>query len=89
MGKTIDEMGKASAVAQELKTPVTSADKLVNSDHIVYLMTEHDKPGYVFQIHLKFKMFYKLLRLISVNIFIQAFYCCRNFEDGMEKVISL
>ncbi|XP_025410930.1 alpha-tubulin N-acetyltransferase 1-like [Sipha flava] len=46
MAKIIDEMGKASAVAQELKTPVTSADKLVNSDHIVYLMTEHDKPGH-------------------------------------------
>jgi alpha-tubulin N-acetyltransferase 1 len=40
----IDEMGKASAVAQELKLPVTSADKLANSDHILYLMTEHDKP---------------------------------------------
>lgn len=37
-------MGKASAVAQELKSPVTSADKLVNSDHIIYLMTEHNNP---------------------------------------------
>lgn len=45
MGKIIDEMGKASAVAQELKMPITSADKLVNSDHIIYIMTEHDKPG--------------------------------------------
>jgi alpha-tubulin N-acetyltransferase 1 len=66
MAKIIDEMGKASAVAQELKTPVTSADKLVNSDHIVYLMTEHDKPGYVFQICHKCKMFFKLSLLITV-----------------------
>lgn len=40
----IDEMGKASAVAQELKSPVTSADKLVNSDHVIYMMTEHTNP---------------------------------------------
>lgn len=40
----IDEMGKASAIAQELKMPITSSDKLVNSDHILYMMTEHDKP---------------------------------------------
>ncbi|XP_025198590.1 alpha-tubulin N-acetyltransferase 1-like [Melanaphis sacchari] len=40
----IDEMGKASAVAQELKSPVTSANKLANSDHILYMMTEHNKP---------------------------------------------
>lgn len=44
MKMIIDEMGKASAVAQELKLPVTSADKLANSDHILYMMTEHDKP---------------------------------------------
>jgi len=40
----IDEMGKASAIAQELKMPITSGDKLANSDHILYMMTEHDKP---------------------------------------------
>jgi len=44
MKMIIDEMGKASAIAQELKSPVTSADKLVNSDHILYLMTEHNTP---------------------------------------------
>jgi len=42
----IDEMGKASAVAQELKSPVTSAAKLANSDHVVYMMTEHNAPGH-------------------------------------------
>lgn len=45
MRMIIDEMGKASAVAQELKSPVTSANKLVDSDHIVYVMTEHNTPG--------------------------------------------
>lgn len=45
MGLVIDEMGKASALAQELKSPVTSAHKLVNSDHILYMMTEHKTPG--------------------------------------------
>lgn len=37
----IDKMGKASAVAQELKDPVTTADKLTNSNHTLYLMAEH------------------------------------------------
>jgi len=44
MSLIIDEMGKASAVAQELKSPITSANKLVNSDHVIYMMTEHNKP---------------------------------------------
>lgn len=44
MGLIIDEMGKASAVAQELKLPVTSANRLVNSNHILYMMTEHNTP---------------------------------------------
>lgn len=44
MGLIIDEMGKASAVAQELKSPVTSAKRLVDSDHILYMMTEHNTP---------------------------------------------
>lgn len=44
MGLIVDEMGKASAVAQELKFPITSADKLVNSDHILYMMTGHNTP---------------------------------------------
>lgn len=36
----IDEMGKASARAQELKMPITTAEKLSKSDQIIYLMTE-------------------------------------------------
>lgn len=44
MGLIIDEMGKASSVAQEIKLPITSADKLANSDHIIYMMTEHNSP---------------------------------------------
>ncbi|XP_029347133.1 alpha-tubulin N-acetyltransferase 1 [Acyrthosiphon pisum] len=42
----IDEMGKASAVSQEFKVPITSANRLVNSDHVIYMMTEHKKPGH-------------------------------------------
>lgn len=44
MALIIDNMGKASAVAQKLKIPVTSADKLTNSNHILYLMAEHSTP---------------------------------------------
>lgn len=40
----IDEMGKASAEAQKLKSPVTSADELVNSDHNLYIMTQNNLP---------------------------------------------
>lgn len=47
MRMIVDEMGKASAVAQELKLPITSANKLIDSDHIIYVMTEHNRPGYV------------------------------------------
>lgn len=46
MSMIIDEMGKASAVAQELKSPITSADKLAKSDHIIYMMTEHNTSEY-------------------------------------------
>lgn len=42
MGMIIDEMGKLSAMAQDLKIPETSARKLANSDHIVYIMIEHN-----------------------------------------------
>ncbi|XP_026818276.1 alpha-tubulin N-acetyltransferase 1-like [Rhopalosiphum maidis] len=40
----IDEIGKMSAVAQELELPITSADKLINSDHVIYMMTEQNTP---------------------------------------------
>lgn len=36
----IDEMGKASARAQDLKMPITTSEKLSKSDHIVYLLLE-------------------------------------------------
>ncbi|KAE9542641.1 hypothetical protein AGLY_002552 [Aphis glycines] len=36
----IDEIGKMSAIAQELELPITSATKLINSDHVIYMMTE-------------------------------------------------
>lgn len=45
MGIIIDEMGKASALAQDLPLPITSSNKLVNSDNIIYMMTEHNTPG--------------------------------------------
>lgn len=44
----IDEMGKASARAQELKTPITTADKLSKSDNIIYLMSEQINEEYVY-----------------------------------------
>jgi len=42
IGMIIDEMGKLSAMAQGLKTPLTTAEKLADSDHIVYMMIEHN-----------------------------------------------
>ncbi|XP_050441424.1 alpha-tubulin N-acetyltransferase 1-like [Adelges cooleyi] len=45
VGLIIDGMGNASAIAQELKSPITSAEKLVNSDHVIYVMTEHPEEG--------------------------------------------
>jgi len=41
----IDKMGQASAIAQDLKYPITSADKLKHSENILYLMTEQTSPG--------------------------------------------
>lgn len=43
----IDEMGKASARAQDLKMPITSADKLSKSDNIIYLLTEQINEEFV------------------------------------------
>ncbi|XP_060873364.1 alpha-tubulin N-acetyltransferase 1-like [Metopolophium dirhodum] len=42
MGWMIDEMGKVSAMAQELRSPITSAELLINSDHVLYMMIEHN-----------------------------------------------
>lgn len=44
----IDEMGKASARAQDLKMPITTAEKLSKSDHIIYLLSEQTNEEYVF-----------------------------------------
>lgn len=44
----VDEMGKASARAQDLKMPITTAEKLSKSDHIIYLMSEQINEEYVF-----------------------------------------
>lgn len=45
MGLIVDEMGKASALAQDLSVPITSARNLINSDHIIYTMTENNTSG--------------------------------------------
>jgi len=49
----IDEMGKASARAQDLKMPITTAEKLSKSDHIVYLLSEQTNEEYVFYSYTK------------------------------------
>jgi len=41
----VDKMGQASGIAQELRSPITSAEKLMRSDHILYLMTEEISQG--------------------------------------------
>lgn len=40
VSEIINELGEASAKAQGLTKPVTTAQKLRNSDHNVYLMSE-------------------------------------------------
>lgn len=45
ISKVLDKMGEASGIAQELKSPITSAEKLMRSDHILYLMTEQTSQG--------------------------------------------
>lgn len=42
MAFIIDEIGKMSARAQQHNSPVTSADKLINSNNILYMLTEND-----------------------------------------------
>uniref|UniRef100_T1HF60 Alpha-tubulin N-acetyltransferase n=1 Tax=Rhodnius prolixus TaxID=13249 RepID=T1HF60_RHOPR len=42
ISEILDDMGIASAKAQGLLKPITSADKLRNSEHIVYLLTERE-----------------------------------------------
>lgn len=43
----IDEMGKASARAQDLKMPITASEKLSKSDHTIYLLSEQTDEEYV------------------------------------------
>jgi len=49
--KILDEMGVASAKAQDLQKPITSWEKLRNSDHTVYLLVDREEDiggnGYV------------------------------------------
>lgn len=40
ISEIINEIGEASARAQGLNKPVTTAQKLRNSDHVVYLLSE-------------------------------------------------
>lgn len=43
-------MGEASARAQGLNKPVTTALKLRNSEHVVYLLSENTNRKYVFKL---------------------------------------
>lgn len=38
IGEILDTMGEASAKAQHLLSPVTSAIKFNHSDHVIYIM---------------------------------------------------
>lgn len=42
----VDHIGEASGVAQQLKSPITSAEKLKCSNHTLYLMTERTPRGH-------------------------------------------
>lgn len=41
ISEIINEVGEASARAQGLSKPVTTAQKLRNSDHVVYIISEN------------------------------------------------
>lgn len=56
----IDEMGKASARAQDLKMPITTAEKLSKSDHIIYLLSEQIDEEYVY--------YYAILSMNEFNL---------------------
>ncbi|KAL3260074.1 hypothetical protein MRX96_016543 [Rhipicephalus microplus] len=45
LGLVIDALGKASSLAQSLAAPVTTSDRLRNSDHRVYLLVEPSARG--------------------------------------------
>ncbi|XP_025072813.1 alpha-tubulin N-acetyltransferase 1 isoform X5 [Alligator sinensis] len=41
----IDEMGKASAKAQNLPAPITSASRMQTNRHVLYILMDHDVKG--------------------------------------------
>ncbi|XP_066995204.2 alpha-tubulin N-acetyltransferase 1 isoform X2 [Anabrus simplex] len=46
ISEILDRMGRASAVAQDLRNPITTAERLRNFDHRVYFLTDpHDNGG--------------------------------------------
>eukprot|EP00736_Rhodelphis_marinus_P006977 Rmarinus@m.17893 len=51
----IDMMGEASANAQNLRAPITSFDKLVGSDHILYLLVDTSRNNVLALIKIGFK----------------------------------
>lgn len=68
----IDEMGKASARAQDLKMPITTAEKLSKSDHIVYLLSEQTNEEYVFKSYNRYP--YNLHKRKSIKILTKKLY---------------
>lgn len=42
LSRIIDDMGEASARAQGLNKPITSALKLRDTDHTIYLLVDND-----------------------------------------------
>lgn len=63
---TVDHIGEASSVAQELKSPITSAEKLKSSNHTLYLMTERTPHGHFVVVGL-IKMGWKKLYVHDQN----------------------
>ncbi|XP_050435795.1 alpha-tubulin N-acetyltransferase 1-like isoform X2 [Adelges cooleyi] len=64
ISKILDDVGLASGIAQDLKMPITSAEKLRRSDHTLYLMTEITSEGHLVVVGL-LKMGWKKLYLFD------------------------
>ncbi|XP_042563013.1 alpha-tubulin N-acetyltransferase 1-like [Clupea harengus] len=45
IARVIDELGKASAKAQQLPAPITSAAKLQSNTHLLYLLKDGELNG--------------------------------------------
>lgn len=43
----LDEIGLSSGIAQGLQSPVTSADRMRDTDHRIYLLTNPSGAGWV------------------------------------------